>query len=116
MKRAIFRCTPIALVTILSVAYITHANDTSSELQFTPRDALEAHGLSIFLFHNSYHAVVGDEKMSVLEIILHDRRKATNGDVRLSSTPAQWEPIPQFKQRQRGSLPNELIASLGYAE
>jgi endoglucanase len=96
LKRAVFlcfRCTPIALVTILSVAYITHADDTSSELRFTPRDALEAHGLSIFLFHNSYHAVFGDEKMSGLEIIVHDR-KATNGDVRLSSTPAQWEPIP----------------------
>jgi hypothetical protein len=75
LKRAVFlcfRCTPIALVTILSVAYITHADDTSSELRFTPRDALEAHGLSIFLFHNSYHAVFGDEKMSGLEIIVHD--------------------------------------------
>ena len=99
MPTAVFRCTAIVLATILSVASITHADDTSSELRLTPEDALETHGLSIFLFHNS-HAVFGDEKMSGLEIILHDRRIATNGDVRLSSTPAQWEAIPQFKERR----------------
>ena len=116
MKTAIFRYAAIALGTILSMAYIAHADDNSSELRLTPEDALETHGLSIFLFHNSYHAVFGDEKMSGLEIILDERRIATNGDVRLSPTPAQWDAIPQFKERQRGSSPNELIASLSYAD
>jgi endoglucanase len=54
--------------------------------------------------------------MSGLEIILHDQRIATNGDVRLSATPAQWDPIPEFQERKRGSLPNELIASLAYSK
>ena len=116
MKRTIFRCIPYALATILPLAYITHADDSSSELRLTPQDALETHGLSVFLFHNSYHAVFGDEKMSGIEIILHDQRIATNGDVRLSATPAQWDAIPQFKERKRGSLPNELIASLSYPD
>jgi hypothetical protein len=43
-------------------------------------------------------------KMSGLEIILHDQRIATNGDVRLSATPAQWDPIPTFRERKRGPL------------
>ena len=103
MKRTIFRCIPYALATILPLAYITHADDSSSELRLTPQDALETHGLSIFLFHNSYHAVFGADKMSGLEIILHDQRIATNSDVRLSATPAQWDAIPQFKERKRGS-------------
>lgn len=105
MKRAIFRCTPYALAIILSLAYITHADDSSSELRLTSQDALETHGLSIFLPHNSYHAVFGDEKMSGIEIILHDQRIATNGDVRLSATPAQRDAIPQFKERKRAGCP-----------
>jgi len=91
--------------------------DTSpSSLQLTPQDALECHGLSVFLFHNSYHGVFGDEKMSGLEIVFHEQRIATNGDVRLSPTPAQWDPIPKFKERKRGALPNELSASLSYPD
>lgn len=72
--------------------------------------------MSVLLFHNSYHPVFGDEKMSGLEIILHEKRIATNGDVRLSSTPAQWDPIPKFLERKPGPLPNELIASLSYPD
>jgi hypothetical protein len=54
--------------------------------------------------------------MSGIEVILHDQRIATNGDVRLSPTPAQWDPIPQFKDRKRGLSPNQLIASLAYPD
>jgi endoglucanase len=116
LKNSALRFIPIALATILSVACLRGADDASPELQLTPQDALETHGLSIFLFHNAYHPVFGDEKMSGLEIILHEHRIATNGDVRLSATPAQWDPIPQFKERKRGSAPNELIASLSYPD
>jgi hypothetical protein len=34
------------------------------------QDYFEAHGLSVLLYHNAYHGVFGDEKMSGLEIIL----------------------------------------------
>ena len=56
-----------------------------ADLHLTEREVLETHGLSVLLFHNSYHPVFGDQKMSGLEMILQDRRIATNGDVRLSS-------------------------------
>jgi endoglucanase len=116
LKNAALRLTTIALATILPVVCLGGANEDSSELQLTPQDALETHGLSVLLFHNAYHPVFGDEKMSGLEIIFHEHRIATNGDVRLSATPAQWDPIPQFKERKRGSAPNELIASLSYSD
>src|SRR5215472_13481957 len=114
LKNANVRNIAIALVTIL-VAHTGWAANASPELRLTPQNALEAQGLSVFLFHNSYHPVFGDQKMSGLEIIFHDRPIATNGDVRLSATPAQWDPIPQFRERKRGPLPDELIASLSYA-
>jgi len=114
LKRVTF-CFVTSVAVILALAgWFSRADEPSSELRLTPQDALEMHGLSVFLFHNSYHGVFGDEKMSGLEIILHDQRIATNGDVRLSSTPAQWDPIPQFKERKHGNSANELVASLSY--
>lgn len=70
----------------------------------------------MLLFHNEYHSVFGDQKMSGLEIILHEQRIATNGDVRLSPTPEQWDPIPEFNGRKRGPAENELTASCEYAD
>ena len=116
MKSTALRFAAIAAATVLVAVGLHGANDALTELQLTPQDALETHGLSIFLFHNSYHPVFGDQKMSGLEIILHELRIATNGDVRLSATPAQWDPIPQFKDRKRGASTNELIASLSYPD
>jgi endoglucanase len=88
----------------------------ASDLRLNDQDYFEAQGLSILLFHNAYHGVFGDEKMSGVEIILHGERIATNGDVRLSPTPEQWDPIPQFKERKRSPSGNQLTASLAYPD
>jgi endoglucanase len=85
-------------------------------LRVSQQETLETHGLSVLLFHNAYHGVFGDEKMSGVEMILHDRRIATNGDVRLSPTPEQWDPIPQFKERKRTESANELTALCTYPD
>src|SRR5215471_399693 len=87
-----------------------------ADLHLTGQDVLETHGLSVLLFHNSYHRVFGDQKMSGMEIILEDQRIATNGDVRLSATPAQWDPIPEFESRKRGPSPDEVIAVCSYLD
>ena len=108
----------ISIVTIcliallLSIALPSRAN---SDLHLTAHDVLETHGLSVLLFHNSYHHVFGDQKMSGLEIILHEQRIATNGDVRLSATPAQWNAIPDFQSRKRGPS-DEIAASCTYPD
>lgn len=39
---------------------------SQADLHVTPQDVLETHGLSVLLFHNSYHRVFGDQKMSGL--------------------------------------------------
>jgi endoglucanase len=115
-KSALLKIGMTALLVIVPLTFLGRPAPPGSALQLTSQDALEAHGLSVFLFHNSYHGVFGDEKMSGLEIVFHDQRIATNGDVRLSPTPAQWDPIPQFKGRERGKQPNELIATAAYPD
>jgi hypothetical protein len=89
---------------------------SAADLRLNEQDYFEAQGLSVLLFHNAYHGVFGDEKMSGVEIILHGERIATNGDVRLSPTPEQWDPIPQFKDRKRSTSGNQLTASLSYPD
>ena len=86
----------------------------ASELHLTSNGSLETHGLSVLLFHNSYHDVFGDQKMSGVELILHDQRIATNGDLRLSPTPAQWDAIPHCQKRKRGPADDEVSASCSY--
>ena len=107
---------PATLLNFLIFVFFTTAAiaQQNSDLHLTQKDALETQGLSVLLFHNSYHPVFGDQKMSGLEIILHDQRIATNGDVRLSATPEQWDPIPDFKERKHGTAANEIIAACEY--
>ncbi len=105
------------MVFVAMIALSLHGSDLQTyDLRLNDKDYLEAHGLSVLLFHNSYHDVFGDQKMGGLEIILHEQRIATNGDVRLSPTPAQWDPIPHFKERKRGPSANELSAFCTYAD
>src|SRR5215472_11126456 len=109
MKRRL----PTLLLTFLAFSIPSWSN---SDLHLTAHQALETQGLTVLLFQNAYHKVFGDQKMSGVEIILHDQRIATNGDVRLSPTPEQWDPIPDFKERRRGPGADELTASCFYAE
>jgi endoglucanase len=87
-----------------------------SDLRLNEKDYFEAPGLSVLLYHNAYHEVFGDQKMGGLEIILHEQRIATDGDVRLSPTPTQWDPIPHFKEHKRGPSGNELTAFCAYSD
>ena len=109
--KSVFRKTGMAVLAIL----IPMLSLNGFDLKRSEQGTLESHGLTVLLFHNAYHSVFGDQKMSGVEIILHEQRIATNGDVRLSPTPEQWDPIPEFKERKHGPGENELTAYCTYA-
>jgi len=67
------------------------------------------------VFSNHY-GLFGDEKSSGIELIHHGIRTATNGDVRLNSTPMQWEAIPQFIERKLNKANNSIEAFLKYPD
>ena len=50
----------------------------------------EKQGLSVLVFHNFYP----EGKQGGIEIIQHDERVATNGDLRLEPAPGQWSRVP----------------------
>jgi len=86
-----------------------------SDLKLNEQDYFESRGLSVLLYHNAIHGVFYDQKLSGLEIILHDQRIATNGDIRLLPTPEQWDLVPHFKERKRGNG-NQLTAFCEYPD
>ena len=84
-------------------------------LRLNDKDYFEAQGISVLLHHNAFHGVFYDQKLAGLEIILHGERIATDGDIRLLPTPEQWDPVPHFIKRDRGSS-GSLIAYCSYPD
>ena len=85
-------------------------------LKLSAHDTFEMQGLSVLVYQNAFHPVFRDQKIGGIEIILHDDHIATDGEVRLSPTPAQWEPVPVKKFVARGPAPNQLIVASGYPD
>ena len=69
-------------------------------LSINESEYFETRGLNVLVFSNRYDGNFSDAKISSVEIIHHGIRTATNGDVRLSPTPEQWDPIPTFVNRR----------------
>ncbi|MDE3057974.1 MAG: glycoside hydrolase, partial [Bacteroidota bacterium] len=63
---------------------------------------------------SNYYGLFNDEKLSGVEIIHHGVRTATNGDIRLSPTPGQWDSIPRLIDRKVEQDKNIIEASLSY--
>ncbi len=69
---------------------------TGSFWNLDERGCFVAPGLSALVFHNSYP----EGKQGGLEIIQHDERVLTCGDVRVATMPGQWDRRPQTGDRQ----------------
>ncbi|WP_438907589.1 hypothetical protein, partial [Bacillus licheniformis] len=48
--------------------------------------------------------------------VLHGERIATDGAVRLNPTPEQWDPVPAFVGRARGTEPNQIVVRSTYKD
>ncbi len=84
------------------------------QMKVTDSGYLNARGVSIMLYSDSYSPVFFDQKDAAMQIILHGHRIATNGSVRLSPTPEQWDAIPQLKGHHTDKGKNDLSANLSY--
>jgi hypothetical protein len=75
-----------------------------------------ARGLNVLVFSNWYDSAFSDAKISGVELIHHEVRTATNGDVRLSATPGQWDPIGKLVDRKVDAQRGTIEAFLSYPE
>jgi endoglucanase len=87
----------------------------AAPLALDAREILTTRGLDVLVFNNSYDGNFSDSKIAGIELIHHGVRTATNGDVRLSPTPEQWDPVPALKSRRADAAQGRIEARLAYA-
>lgn len=102
------------LAAVVSALSSAHAADL--QMKVTDSGYLDARGVSIMLYANSYSPVFFDQKDAAMQIILHGNRIATNGSLRLLPTPEQWDAIPTIKAHQADKDHDRLTADLSYPE
>jgi endoglucanase len=113
LKLITFIVSKLLLISFLVVVCNCNKQD-KKEPHLNNQGYFETRGLNVLVFSNCYNESFDDSKMSSIEIIHHDMRVATNGDVRLNPTPEQWDPIPVFLGREIDSLNQVIEASLTY--
>ena len=75
---------------------------------------LSTQGFEVIMYNTASSGIFGDQKCGAMEMILHGKRIATNGDVRLLPTPEQWDPTPTRSSRSSDRTNNRLTATLTY--
>ena len=88
----------------------------NAQLKLNDLGYFETRGLNVLAFSNWYDENFSDAKISGIELIHHEVRTATNGDVRLSPTPGQWDPISKFIGRSVHAESDSIETCLAYPE
>ena len=83
-------------------------------MQVTDSGYLDTQGFSVLLYQSTFHPIFVDEKKAAMEMILHGRRIATDGDVRLLPTPEQWDLVAQLDSTQADKEHDRLTAQLSF--
>ncbi len=101
---------------LLAAALLLPGSAQAQEAGFRLDSAgyLHACGVDVLVFNNWYSGLFSDSKLSGIELVHHGVRTATNGDVRLSPTPEQWDPIPAFVGRDVDRTTGRIRARLRY--
>ncbi len=88
----------------------------NEQLKLNELGYFETRGLHVLAFSNWYDGLFSDAKIAGVELIHHEVRTATNGDVRLSPTPGQWDRTPQLVERKVNPESNSVEITLAYPE
>lgn len=108
MNRSVFATALLAALLLPAPAR------AQSAFSLSPAGYLHAQGADVLVFSNWYSGLFSDSKLSGIELVHHGVRTATNGDVRLSNTPEQWDPIPEFVGRDVDTASGRIRARLRY--
>lgn len=92
------------------------AQNAPGALSLGDKGYYEAAGVNLLAFSNWYDGLFADSKISGIEIIQQGLRNATNGDVRLSATPGQWDPIGAMVTRKVDRAAGVIETRLRYAD
>jgi len=64
----------------------------------------------------AYQDIYPEGHQGGVAVIMHGKRLATNGDLRLDETPGQWQPIPKQLDRKVDEAGNTITVTLAYPD
>lgn len=99
-----------------SCAWLLAGAAVAGPLHLNDKGYYETPGVNVLVFSNHYDGLFADAKISGVELIHHGERTASNGDVRLSPTPGQWDPSGQFVDRKVDAATGTITATLKYPD
>jgi hypothetical protein len=102
----------VALAAFTAAVTGSFAAESAPENTLTLNDQeyLEMRGLNVMLAHDFYP----EGHQGGVGIIQNGERVATNGDLRLSPTPGQWQPTPAVGTRQVDRATGEISVHMRY--
>ncbi len=89
---------------------------SAQDLKLNELEYFEKKGVNYLIYSNLFTGGFNDEKNAGIELIHHGVRTAQGGAIRLSSTPEQWDLVPQISNRKVDRAMKTIEASLRYAE
>lgn len=92
------------------------AQNGGAGLALNEREYFSTPGLDVLVFSNYYDGSFDDSKIAGVELIHHGVRTATNGDVRLSPTPEQWDKVAGLISRTVDRNSGTITAKLGFQD
>ncbi|ADV28517.1 glycoside hydrolase family 9 [Pseudoxanthomonas suwonensis 11-1] len=100
---------------ILAAALVAALPSALAEpLKLNEQEYFSRPGLDVLVFNNYYDGLFSDAKHAGVELIHHGVRTATNGDVRLSPTPEQWDPVALMLDRKVDARTGTVTTRMGY--
>jgi len=102
---------------IFFTAFILYlCNVSGQDLKINALGYFERQGVNVLVYSNLFTGGFNDEKDSGIELIHHGVRTSTDGAVRLSNTPEQWDLVPSVTNRKVDSVANSIEVALRYEE
>ncbi|KHL24643.1 glycoside hydrolase [Croceibacterium mercuriale] len=105
-----------ALASTLALAAAMPALAQDDGLKLNAAEYYEGDAADVLVFSNWYDGLFADAKHSGVELIQQGERIATNGDVRLSSTPGQWDEIGRLVSRTVDPATGRIEVLLEYPD
>ena len=99
----------LQLVSVLLCFHFAAASDT---LRINDADYFASPTLNVMVFDDYYP----EGHQGGISIIQHGHRIATNGDLRLSRDPGQWQPVPAKLEREVIRDQQSIVAKLRFPD
>jgi hypothetical protein len=104
MKRALLF---LGFILIIQLSFSQQTSFMLNKLEYFERG-----GVNVMAFQDIYP----EGHQGGIAVIMHGKRLATNGDIRLDETPGQWQPIPKQIERKVDAAGNAVTVKLTYPD